>query len=92
MTTAQTEKSAPKGGADIILAAIQALRMKQWIKNLLVFAALIFAFKFQDIDLIKKASIGFLRREGTTRALLIPMEMCSVGDMMVLANRPPRVI
>lgn len=60
MTTAQTEKSAPKGGADIILAAIQALRMKQWIKNLLVFAALIFAFKFQDVDLIKKATIGFL--------------------------------
>jgi 4-hydroxybenzoate polyprenyltransferase len=49
---------APSG--DVLLAAVQALRMKQWIKNLLVFAALIFAFKFRELDLVVKATIGFL--------------------------------
>jgi len=34
--------------------------MKQWIKNLLVYAALIFAFKFREIDLVIDATIGFL--------------------------------
>jgi 4-hydroxybenzoate polyprenyltransferase len=57
--TTQTQQSAPKGGADMVLAAIQALRMKQWIKNLLVFAALIFAFKFRELDLVIDATIGF---------------------------------
>jgi len=48
------------GTGDMFLAAIQALRMKQWIKNLLVFAALIFAFKFRDMALVSQAILGFL--------------------------------
>ena len=50
----------PKNTGDLILAAIQALRMKQWIKNLLLFAALIFALKFKELDLVLKASMAFL--------------------------------
>jgi 4-hydroxybenzoate polyprenyltransferase len=44
---------------DLLLAAIQALRMKQWIKNLLVYAALIFAMRFTNVDLIIDATLGF---------------------------------
>ena len=33
--------------------------MKQWIKNLLLFAALIFALKFKEVDLVIKASMAF---------------------------------
>lgn len=50
----------PKNTADLILAAIQALRMKQWIKNLLLYAALIFALKFTDIDMAINATMGFI--------------------------------
>ena len=49
----------PKSTGDLFLAAIQALRMKQWIKNLLLFAALIFALKFKEVDLVIKASMAF---------------------------------
>jgi 4-hydroxybenzoate polyprenyltransferase len=58
MTQNPTEPT--RGGADMLLAAVQALRIKQWIKNLLVFAALIFSFSFNDQDLVLKACIGFL--------------------------------
>ncbi len=50
----------PKNTADLILAAIQALRMKQWIKNLLLYAALIFALKFTDVDMAINATMGFI--------------------------------
>jgi len=50
----------PKNTADLILAAFQALRMKQWIKNLLLYAALIFALKFTDIDMVINATMGFI--------------------------------
>jgi 4-hydroxybenzoate polyprenyltransferase len=56
-STPQT--SGPKNATDLILAAIQALRMKQWIKNLLLFAALIFALKFKDVDLAIRACLAF---------------------------------
>jgi 4-hydroxybenzoate polyprenyltransferase len=58
MTQNTTEPT--RGGADMLLAAVQALRIKQWIKNFLVFAALIFSFSFNDQDLVIKACIGFL--------------------------------
>jgi len=50
----------PKNTADLILAAIQALRMKQWIKNLLLYAALIFALKFTDVEMAINATMGFI--------------------------------
>ena len=57
--TSEQNTSGPKNTADLFLAAIQALRMKQWIKNLLLFAALIFALKFKDVDLVFRAVLGF---------------------------------
>ena len=54
-----TNPPGPKNTADLFLAAIQALRMKQWIKNLLLFAALIFALKFKEADMVIKALLGF---------------------------------
>jgi 4-hydroxybenzoate polyprenyltransferase len=54
-----TNPAGPKNTADLFLAAIQALRMKQWIKNLLLFAALIFALKFKEADMVIKALLGF---------------------------------
>jgi 4-hydroxybenzoate polyprenyltransferase len=56
-STPQT--SGPKNTTDLMLAAVQALRMKQWIKNLLLFAALIFALKFKDTDLAIRATLAF---------------------------------
>jgi len=50
----------PQKPTDLVLAALQALRMKQWIKNLLLFAALIFALKFNDAGLAIKAFLGFM--------------------------------
>ena len=58
MTSTQPS-AGPKNTGDLFLAAIQALRMKQWIKNLLLFAALIFALKFKELDLVIRASMGF---------------------------------
>ena len=45
--------------AHVAFAAVRALRPKQWTKNGLVFAALIFAMKFQDPELMLRAVIGF---------------------------------
>ena len=49
----------PTSTADMLLAAFQALRSKQWIKNLLVFAALVFALKFTDMALALRATMAF---------------------------------
>lgn len=54
-----TTSAGPKNTVDLFLAAIQALRMKQWIKNLLLFAALIFALKFKEVDMVINAVLAF---------------------------------
>ena len=59
MNATEPTPTGPKNNADLILAVFQALRMKQWIKNLLLFAALIFALKFKEIDLVIKAVLAF---------------------------------
>ena len=50
----------PKNSADLLLAMLQALRMKQWIKNLLLYAALIFALKFTELGMVMDATLGFI--------------------------------
>lgn len=42
------------------IAAFKALRVKQWAKNGLLFAALLFSGKFLDVSAIAEASLGFL--------------------------------
>lgn len=43
----------------MILAAIRLLRPKQWTKNLLVFAALIFTHSYSDTDLVSLTLLAF---------------------------------
>jgi 4-hydroxybenzoate polyprenyltransferase len=44
----------------IIISLLSLARPKQWIKNILVFAGLIFAKKFFDVDLVLKSVYGFI--------------------------------
>ncbi len=41
------------------LAALKALRPKQWVKNSLLFAALVFSMNFSDPALLLRACLGF---------------------------------
>lgn len=43
-----------------MIAAIKALRPKQWSKNVLLFAALLFSFRFLDSASVVRTLIGFL--------------------------------
>jgi len=44
----------------MIFDIIKSLRPKQWIKNLFVFAPLLFGFKYDDISLIINSTIAFV--------------------------------
>ena len=44
---------------DTILAVIQAMRPKQWVKNIFLFAALVFAKEYTSLDSWINASLGF---------------------------------
>ncbi len=44
----------------MILAAVEALRPKQWTKNLLVFVGVIFSQHLSDAALLQRAAAGFL--------------------------------
>jgi len=43
----------------VLLLLLQAMRPKQWTKNLLLFAGLLFSLKFTDLDAIWRAVAGF---------------------------------
>jgi len=43
----------------MLLATVRALRPKQWTKNGLLFAALIFSEKYEDLDAIRNVLLGF---------------------------------
>jgi len=49
--------SKPRRGP--VRAAIVALRPQEWVKNLLVFAGLLFSAKFRDLDAVGDATITF---------------------------------
>jgi 4-hydroxybenzoate polyprenyltransferase len=49
--------SKPRRGP--VRAAIVALRPQEWVKNLLVFAGLLFSAKFRDLDAVADATITF---------------------------------
>ncbi|HEY6672613.1 MAG TPA: decaprenyl-phosphate phosphoribosyltransferase, partial [Solirubrobacterales bacterium] len=50
--------SKPRRGP--VRAAIVALRPQEWVKNLLVFAGLLFSGKFDDVDAILAATLTFV--------------------------------
>ena len=43
----------------LAVAAVQALRPKQWTKNGLLFAALVFSMHFRDLGTWGRTSLGF---------------------------------
>ena len=56
-----SEEAVPgaRGGADIALAALQALRPKQWAKNVFLLAAIVFSMRFDELDLWLQTGLGF---------------------------------
>lgn len=49
--TAPPAVPGPKGPADVVLAAIQAMRPKQWAKNVFVLAAIFFSMNFRSVEM-----------------------------------------
>ncbi len=49
--TAPPAAPGPKGAGDVVLAAIQAMRPKQWAKNVFVLAAIFFSMNFRDLEM-----------------------------------------
>lgn len=49
----------PRGGADMALAALQALRPKQWAKNVFLLAAIVFSMRFDELGLWLQTGLGF---------------------------------
>jgi 4-hydroxybenzoate polyprenyltransferase len=68
LTRERPETQAPEATADVpaskprrgtVRAAIVALRPQEWVKNLLVFAGLLFSAKFKDFDAVVDATVTF---------------------------------
>src|SRR3954454_7938710 len=51
------ESPRPRRGP--VRAVIKALRPQEWVKNLLVFAGLLFSAKFRDFDAVVDATVTF---------------------------------
>ena len=52
-------EAAPAGSGSLALAAVEAVRPKQWIKNLIVFAAIIFGRHIGDRSMVETALVAF---------------------------------
>lgn len=58
-----SESSPVQGPVDartVLLAAVEQLRPKQWAKNGLLFAALLFSGQFTDLGMVVRAGLGFV--------------------------------
>src|SRR6266446_949877 len=57
--------------AGMLVGIVVSMRPRQWIKNLIVFAALIFAKRLADLALLGRAGIAFLLFCATSGAVYI---------------------
>ncbi len=58
-------------GARVLTGIVVSMRPRQWIKNLVVFAALIFAKKLTDLALLRDAAVAFALFCATSGAVYI---------------------
>lgn len=63
-----------------LLAWIRALRPKQWTKNALVFAALIFAHQFQDPRQVWTSFVAFLFFCALASAVYLVNDLCDLSE------------
>ena len=73
----------PKPRRGPVRAAIVALRPQEWIKNLLVFAGLLFSAKFKDCDAVVDATVTF------AAFCMISSAGYLFNDLHDVAERPP---
>jgi len=59
------------GPLGTIVAVVQAMRPRQWIKNIIVFAALLFSRKLTDLEALSHAGLAFLLFCATSGAVYI---------------------
>ncbi len=88
MPSSTNHSASPPG---TVAGIVQSLRPRQWIKNLIVFAALIFSQRLTDSGLATRALIGFLLFCATSGAIYIINDLFDADrDRMhpVKAQRP----
>jgi 4-hydroxybenzoate polyprenyltransferase len=59
MSEVSAARSAPVRMSVVLLGLLRSLRVKQWAKNSVIFAALIFARQFDDFERVLRSSLAF---------------------------------
>ena len=62
----------------MVYAIIKALRIEQWLKNLVVFAGLIFANSFRDTTLVLDAALAFIFFCLASSAIYLINDICDI--------------